>query len=430
MIGVHSAKFPYEKQTENIRAAVMRHGIEHPVVNDANFAIWSQYAVRAWPTVILVDPAGKVVGQQAGEISADEMRPVLDALLQGFDQQGKLDRSPLPWLHPETLRAPGRRLRFPAKLAMGTGDRLYVADTGNHRILEVQLSLDGASGEIVRAFGTGEAGLADGHIHQAQFHSPHGLALRDSTLYVADTENHALRAVNLVYERVRTVAGTGVKGRGRRLPGRRPTETDLRSPWALLALQDLLLIAMAGSHQIWVLIQEQELGPFAGSGAEALIDGPRQAAAFNQPSDLALAMGHLFVADAEAGAIRAISLEEEMRVFTLVGQGLFEFGDVDGRGAEVRLQHPTGLAADDALLYIADSYNHKIKTLDPATGEVRTLLGSGQPGWVDGLFADAHLAEPQGLVIAGSRLYIADTNNHQIRLADLVTRTVSTVTLV
>ncbi len=430
VIGVHSAKFPAEKLTENIRAAVMRHGIEHPVVNDADFSIWGHYAVRAWPTLVLIDPVGKVVGRHAGEFDAEALRPILDDLIADFDREGRLDRSPLAGLKPETpLHIPGRVLRFPSKLALGTGDRLYVADTGHHRVLEVQLSLDGRSGEIVRVFGTGEPGLRDGHVQQAHFHAPHGMALRDSTLYVADTENHAIRAINLVREQVKTVAGTGQKGRGLHPQGGRPTQIDLRSPWALVALQDLLFIAMAGSHQIWVMIQDQKLGVFAGTGAEALVDGQRAEAAFNQPSDLAFAAGHLFVADAEAGAIRAISLDQGMRVFTLVGQGLFEFGDVDGRGAAVRLQHPTGLAAAHDLLYVADSYNHKIKTLDPYSGEARTLIGTGASGVVDGPFDVAQFSEPQGLVAAGTKLYIADTNNHQIRLADLDAGVVQTVTL-
>jgi DNA-binding beta-propeller fold protein YncE len=194
-------------------------------------------------------------------------------------------------------------------------------------------------------------------------------------------------------------------------------------------MEKILWIAMAGSHQLWVLLCEKQVGVFAGNGAEALVDGPRAEASFNQPSDLALTMNHLFVADAEAGAIRALTLAAEPTVFTLVGQGLFEFGDVDGVGPIVRLQHPTGLAADQDLLYIADSYNHKIKTLNPMTGQVKTLIGTGTPGATDGDFQQAQLFEPEGLVVVNERLYIADTNNHCIRVADLRTQQVQTVDL-
>ncbi len=408
----------------------MRHQIAHPVINDADFEVWSQYGVRAWPTVVMVDPAGKVVAQQAGEITADGVAPLIDEMIATFDATGQLDRSPPVGFAPATNQEPARQLHYPAKLLHATGDRLFVADTGHHRILEVQLTLDGRTGEIVRVFGSGEAGLRDGAIGQAQFHGPHGMTLQGNMLYVADTENHAIRAIDLVRESVRTVAGTGQMGRTLNPQGDTPTTIDLRSPWAVAATDRVLFIAMAGSHQIWVLIDEQKLGVFAGTGAEALQDGARAEAAFNQPSDLVLAMGHLFVADAEASAIRAITLDEETRVLTLVGLGLFEFGDVDGVGAEVRLQHPTGIAADEAgVIYVADSYNHKIKKLDPTTGTVQSLIGSGEAGDHDGQFAEAQLYEPEGLVAANGRLYIADTNNHRIRVADLATGELSTLGL-
>ncbi len=427
---MHSAKFPAEKLTPNIRAAVLRHGIQHPVINDADFEIWSQYSVRAWPTVVVVDPVGKVIGQHSGEITLEEFRSVIDAMVAEFAANGLLDRAPIPGLEPASSQGPSRPLHYPSKLLYATGDRLFVADSGHHRILEVQLSLDGLSGEIVRIFGTGEAGFADGHINQAHFHDPHGMALRGNMLYVADTGNHTIRAIDLVREQVCTVAGSGRMGRTLNPRVTTPTTTDLRSPWALAAMEGALFIAMAGSHQIWVLLEEETLGIFAGTGAEALLDGPRAEAAFNQPSDLALAMGHLLVADAEASAIRAIALDEDPQVITLAGQGLFDFGDVDGVGAAVRLQHPTGLATDDVgVLYIADSYNHKVKTLDPTTGAVKTLIGTGTPGTIDGLFAQAQLYEPEGLVAAKGRLYIADTNNHLVRVADLATKTIFTVPL-
>jgi DNA-binding beta-propeller fold protein YncE len=429
IISVHSAKFPAEKITANIREAVMRHGIVHPVINDADFAVWNHYAVRAWPTVVLIDPAGKVVAQQSGEIDAAAIAPVIDQMIADFAATGLLNRAPVAGWRMETELEPPRPLHFPAKLLYAVGDRLFVADTGHQRILEIQLSEDSRSGEIVRTFGNGEAGFKDGPLRSAQFHDPHGLALQGNTLYVADTENHAIRAIDLVQETVRTVAGTGVKGGSRPRAGNTPNTVDLRSPWALLADGRILLMAMAGSHQIWALIDEQQVGVFAGNGAEALVDGPRYEASFNQPSDLALDLGHLFVADAEASAIRAVSLNEEPQVMTLVGQGLFEFGDIDGVGSEVRLQHPTGIAASDDLIYIADSYNHKIKILDPATGQVETLIGTGQPGIVDGDFASAQLYEPEGLAVAEGRLYIADTNNHLIRVADLATRQLYTLQL-
>ncbi len=428
VIGVHSAKFPTEKLTANIRQAVMRHEIEHPVINDADFKVWQEYAVRAWPTVMLIDAQGKIVHTQSGEILAAEFSPLITELIAEADRQGLLDRSPLD-LRPETQTEPARPLNYPSKLLLAGADRLFIADTGHHRILEVKLAEDGLVGDIVRVFGSGQPGLQDGPAASAAFHGPHGLALSGDTLYVADTENHAVRAIALDSNTVRTVAGTGEKAHGRfNLGG--PTETPLRSPWALLVVDDIVFIAMAGTHQIWALLQEEQLGPFFGNGREALVDGDQMQSSFNQPSDLSLGMGHIFVADSEASAIRAIALlEQKPHVVTLVGQGLFEFGDIDGLGGMVRLQHPTGLTYDEGLVYLADSYNHKIKTLDPTTGAVKTLIGTGQAGYADGPFRQAQLFEPEGLSAGEGRLYIADTNNHLIRVADLASGLLHTLRL-
>ncbi len=428
IISIHSAKFPAEGLTNNIRAAVMRHGLDHPVVNDVNFQVWQSYAVKAWPTIVVIDPQGKIVHTQSGEILAEEFAPQIEVLINEFEAKGLLDRTPLDFLA-ERMQEPLRPLDYPAKVLLTNKGLLYIADTGHHRILEVQLSEDGLTGEIVRVFGSGQPGLQDGPATTAAFHGPHGLALSGDTLYVADTENHAVRAIDLVSGLVRRVAGTGHKAHGRFMVGE-PSETPLRSPWALLGVDDIVFVAMAGSHQIWALLQEEQIGPFFGNGREALVDGDQMQSSFNQPSDLSLGMGHIFVADAEASAIRAIALlDEKPRVVTLVGQGLFEFGDVDGMGGMVRLQHPTGLTFYEGLVYIADSYNHKIKTLDPTTGQVKTLIGTGQPGYSDGSFTQAELFEPEGIVAGQGRLYIADTNNHLIRVADLATGLLHTLML-
>ena len=440
VIGVHSAKFTSEQVTANIREAVLRHEIRHPVVNDAGYAIWQAYSVRAWPTVVLIDPAGKIVDTQAGEIEANDYILVIENLIAEFEAQGQLDRSPLDLIAEATFE-PLRPLNYPSRICFAPGGRLFVADTGHHRILELGLDEDGQAAEVARVFGSGQPGLNDGLADQAQFHSPRGMAFLHDTLYIADTDNHAIRAIDLSSGDVRTVAGTGQKG-NRSFDGGAPDKIALRSPWALLAIDEatedgktVLFIAMAGSHQLWLLLDEEKLGVFAGNGREALVDGTLAEASFNQPSDLTLAMNHLLVADAEASAVRAISLGEDVRVFTLVGQGLFEFGDIDGNGAEVRLQHPTGITFYDGLevavptIYIADTYNHKIKSLDPSVGTVRTLIGVGLPGRKDGSFEQAELYHPEGVSVQEGKLYILDTNNHLIRVADLQKRQVSTLSI-
>jgi len=271
-----------------------------------------------------------------------------------------------------------------------------------------------------------DEGLRDGDFATAQFFRPQGLALVDSTLYVADTENHAIRAIDLAAGTVTTVAGTGQQGfdRDQRDPG---PSVALNSPWDLVGHEGKLYVAMAGPHQLWVYdIASGVIGPYAGSGREALVDGALREAAMNQPSGIDTDGTVLYFADPEASAIRTADLAPDGEVRTIVGVGLFDFGDVDGVGDEVRLQHALGVTvAGDGLLYVADTYNNKIKRIDPATRTSVTLFGTGEEGFADG--ENPLFYEPGGLDYANGKLYIADTNNHAIRVADLASGEVTTI---
>jgi sugar lactone lactonase YvrE len=313
-------------------------------------------------------------------------------------------------------------------LADAGGGRLFIADSGHHRIVVTDLD-----GRMMRTIGRGERGFADGPAGVATFNEPQGMALspEGDTFYVADRANHALRAIELASGAVTTVAGTGKRGYD--LRGGAGRETALASPWDLTVHDGLLWIAMAGTHQLWTYDPRTGMvEPRAGSGAEALHDGPLATAAFAQPSGITSLDGLLYVADSEASAIRRVDPSAD-RVRRLIGRGLFEFGDVDARADSVRLQHLLGVCATReegaSVVYLADSYNDKIKRLDPETRVVETLLGGAGHGLVDGPFEAAELWEPGGLSLAGRRLYIADTNNHAVRVADLDARTVRTLQL-
>jgi thiol-disulfide isomerase/thioredoxin/sugar lactone lactonase YvrE len=425
VIGVHSAKFTNEGDTENIRRIVRRYEVEHPVINDRDFFVWNRYGVRAWPTFVLIDPFGKVVGQLSGEPLYPRMQPIIDTMAREYGAAGALNPAPLPQWAPEMARdehtAP---LRFPGKvLADAAGRRLFISDSNNNRIVVAHLD----TFEVLDVIGSGEEGLRDGDFSSAQFFRPQGLTLVGETLYVADTENHALRAVDLVARTVTTVAGTGEQGFDRAASGPGP-QIALSSPWDVVAHQGKVYIAMAGPHQLWVYdIASGQVGPYAGTGREALVDGPLGQAAMNQPSGIDTDGTVLYFADPEASAIRTADLDPTGEVRTIVGVGLFDFGDVDGVGDEVRLQHALGVTvADDGFLYVADTYNNKIKRINPVTRESITFLGTGEPGFADGV--QAQFYEPGGLDYAEGKLYIADTNNHAIRVADVATGVVSTVT--
>jgi sugar lactone lactonase YvrE len=320
-------------------------------------------------------------------------------------------------------------LRFPGKvLADEAGSRLFIADTGHNRIVAADFE-----GNVSQVVGHGEPGFADGEKAEARFDHPQGMALSaDGTrLYVADTENHAIREIALATGKVTTVGGTGEQGHQR--TGGPALKTSISSPWDLAFAGNLLWIAMAGTHQLWTLdLQAGQLAVAAGTGVESIHDGPLLEATFAQSSGITAIDDVLYTADSETSSIRRIDPALD-RVRRLVGRGLFDFGDVDARGDSVRLQHPLGVEAGVEnranVVYIADSYNDKIKRLDPATRDVVTLFGGDARGSADGEWREAEFWEPGGLSLAGRRLYIADTNNHSVRTADLERGEVTTITL-
>ncbi len=251
------------------------------------------------------------------------------------------------------------------------------------------------------------------------------MVLRDETLYVADRKNHVVRALDLRAQTVKTIAGTGEQGMSRRARGP-ALEIGLNSPWDLYLDGKLMYIALAGHHQIWTLdLEKSRLAPYAGNGSENIQDGQLDQAEFAQPSGLASDGKRLFVADSEVSAIRSLPLAGNGgSVETIVGKGLFVFGDEDGVGGKVRLQHALGVAFHAGKLFVADTYNNKIKIIDPAKRSCETFLG-GRAGWLH----EPPFNEPGGLSIAGDRMYVADTNGHRIRVVDLKTKAVSTLKL-
>lgn len=445
VIGVHSAKFENEEESKNISEAIQRYDIEHPVVNDANHAIWNRFGINSWPTVLLIDPEGNLVWGRGGEVEFKLLDSVIKSGLAYYRRKGVLDEKPLHF-DLEASKAKPSPLRYPGKvLADADSGRLFIADSNHHRILVTTLD-----GKPIATIGSGALGADDGDFEKASFNHPQGMALNGETLYVADTENHLLRKVDLKNQAVTTISGTGRQRRSPYWPGMqegeedpvksdrpglhfaaRPQGTALTSPWDLCIHNDDLYIAMAGCHQIWrMTLDEKAIGPYAGNGREDIVDGPllpsrpydEGSASFAQPSGLATDGKWLYVADSEGSSIRAVPFDPKKEVNTVIGTShlararLFTFGDVDGQGNQVRLQHCIGVAYADGQIYVADTYNNKVKAIDPKTKKCRTIAGTGQPGTAD---EPAQFDEPAGLSVADGRLYVADTNNHLIRIIDL-----------
>jgi hypothetical protein len=402
VVGVHSGKFIAERDTARIADAARRLGVRHPVVNDRQFRIWRSYAVRAWPTIVVIDPQGYVLGMHAGEFTTAMVAPTLEQII--ADAGAALTRS--AGANEVDAQAP-RSLRYPGKVAVA-GNRLAIADSGNNRIVLAELA--GGRAKVTRVLGAGR-GFRDGA--EPLFDYPQGVAFDGGSLLVADSFNHAIREIELSTGATSTIAGTGKQLR---------TSADQRagalsSPWDIARTGDEIAIAMAGNHRLYMLDRRTGAAhAFAGSGAEEIHDGALATAALAQPMGLCTDDGTIYFADAESSAIRIADAAPEGNVSTLVGTGLFDFGDVDGEGATVRLQHPQGIVrTPDGRLLIVDSYNDALKWLEPATRRVTT--------WVRGLH------EPGGAAVGAGVVYVADTNAHRIAVVSLASGAVEALSL-
>ncbi|MDP4175856.1 MAG: thioredoxin-like domain-containing protein [Bacteroidota bacterium] len=423
VIGVHSAKFLTEQGTDNIRQAILRYEIEHPVVNDKDFKVWNSYGANAWPTLVLIDPKGDIVGSLAGEGIFDTMDKAIGKLAK--DYANSINRTHLA-LNLEKNKKPKSLLNFPGKiLADEASGRLFITDSNNNRIIISDLN-----GNIIDIIGSGSQGQKDGDFTSAEFFHPQGLALDSGDmLYIADTENHLIRKADLKNKKVVTIAGIGKQVYDRNPMGQ-ARQTGLNSPWDLTIDNGVLYIAMAGPHQIWAIdLASGTIRLHAGSGVENIHDANLKSASLAQPSGITTDGKKLYFADSEVSAVRSADIDPNGKVSTIIGHGLFEFGDIDGDAEDARFQHPLGIVYVDKKLYLADTYNNKIKVVDPLRRISRTFAGSGKVGMQDGAPRDATFNEPGGISYAKGKLYLADTNNHLIRVVDINNGQTSTLVL-
>lgn len=447
VVGVHTAKFETEKDTENIRSAILRYEIKHPVLNDSEHLLWNKLGVSSWPTLVLIDPEGYAIWANGGEIPYEDLQSVLKKAVAFYKRKGTLDDRKV-YFDLVELTAQPTPLRFPGKvIADPPTQRLFISDSNHNRIVITK-----EDGTLLSVIGSGRVGAEDGDFTKATFNHPQGLAYQNETLWVADTENHLIRRIDLQSKQVSTVAGTG-KQTETAWPGlnfnatvpkkltRNPLSIPIGSPWDLWIHEDSLFIAMAGPHQIWKMdLEGKGIAQFAGNGREDIVDGkliPKKTyeegySSFAQPSGLTSDGTWLYVADSEGSSIRAVPLSGQGEVRTVIGTSklpqnrLFTFGDVDGKKEKALLQHPLGVGYRNGKIYVADTYNNKIKVVDAKSGDVATVAGGKSPGNTD---APALFDEPGGLTVAGDLLYIADTNNHAIRVFDLNTNQLQTLAI-
>lgn len=409
VIGVHTPKFSAEKNTDNVKQAIARYGIRHPIIHDPDYVLWKEYGVHAWPTLIFIDPDGYMIGKEAGEPDPLHLLNAVRDALDEYEEKGTLRPVHFSWAKP--AGAP-TRLSFPGKIKKlpGPTTQWVVADSGHNQIVVFD-----DDGRERQRYGSGRADSPDGDAHSACFNAPQGLIANAEAIFVADTGNHAIRRIDRASGMVTTLAGTGERGMLLLNKFQRARGHPLASPWDLEIKGHFLFFANAGTHQIGAIdLGTGQLRVVAGNGNEHLKDGDVLYAELAQPSGLAFNSDgtKLYIADSETSALRFIDMKDG-KIRTLVGAGLFDFGHKNGALADARLQHCLGVTLlDDDNIIVADSYNNALRLVDTAAMQARDL---DNHSWhcLDPICLP--FAEPAGVVADGpDRLLVADTNNHRV----------------
>jgi thiol-disulfide isomerase/thioredoxin len=415
IIGVHTPKFNNEHIHENVGSAVRRYDIKHPVVVDNEYRMWRMLNIRAWPSYAVIGCNGEVVDIFSGEGERD----LLDHAIEKEIRKGKHDKT-IAAKKIEIKYTPLKDsfLKFPSKLSYDeVGKILFVSDSGHNRVLKIKLT-GRDTGELEDIIGSGNQGYEDGSFSEACLNKPQGVFYKDNQLFICDTDNHSIRKADFSSKTLTTIAGNGKQGghytcRGKAL------EKSLNSPWDLVKVNGHIYIAMAGYHQIWKLDTEEGfIEAYAGNKNENIVDGPLSKASLAQPSGITFYENFLIFADSEVSAVRVCDTTNHV-VFTLIGKGLFDFGYKDGSFSEAFLQHPLGVHYHNGAVFIADTYNNAVRIIELENKKISTLIykaGDKQCN-INGNKCDVlPLNEPNDVIVANDALYIADTNNHLIRI--------------
>ncbi len=393
LVGVHTPRYSSQQADAAVLKALRRCRFRAPVANDRDWLAWKLYSIPAWPTTLLIDSNGGLAARFVGEGRAEEIEEALTQLQEDLPPP---HLRPAPDLLENARGGTGSALAFPAH-ALATDSRLFVSDTGHHRILECS-----HDGRVLRQFGSGTPGNWDGQSAACGFQSPQGLAMDRTALYVADTGNHCVRRIRIDTGEVDTVLGAGRPAYGSIETQGSGLRTAINSPHAVAVDGEVLYVAAAGQNQIVrVDLRAQHVTILAGDGRSDVRDGIGGQASLAQPGALALMPGQLLVADSGGNAIRRLRFAD-LALTTLAGSSPWEPGRLDGTGQMARLAYPCGLAVAENRVYVADTCNDRLCVLDPYSGALATLR------------LDQPLHEPQGLSFAAGALWIADRNEHSI----------------
>jgi len=427
VIGVHCPKFAAERDPANLAHALASHDIRYPVAHDPTMTLWQDYHIQAWPTLMLIDPEGCIIGSLAGEADPQRLPDGIGAMIGDWKARGKIKGAPVPVI--PHVKA-GNRLCYPGRikpLQSMDGRKLWaIADSGHHQLV---IADDGGT-EIDR-YGNGRPGLFDGDSQTASFNSPQGLICGtdqkgNGIIYLADTGNHAIRQILPDKNTVSTIAGNGARGQVLGAPVT-AANSELASVWDLELTDGKLMFANAGTHQLGEIdLNTGLVKSLAGTSEEEINDGPAMEAELAEPTGLALneSGNVLYFVDSETSSIRSLSLDDRDHVKTLIGNGLFDYGHANGPFSDAKLQHPMGLAWCDGDLIVADTFNSCLRFIDLERQEIHDLEEATFT-CIDSLSRPS--SGPAGVwADSQDRLLVADTNNHRILEISPQKRTVRT----
>lgn len=276
-----------------------------------------------------------------------------------------------------------------------------------------------ATGVVTTLAGSGSIGSTNGVGTEASFNSPKGIISDSANLYVADSQNNTIRKIVMATGVVSTFAGIGTFGS----TDGSSTAASFGAPQGITSDGTNLYITDISTHKIRkIVIATGQVTTLAGNSSYDSVDGRK--ARFNQPKAITSDGANLYVADTWNNKIRKIVIATGA-VTTLAGSG--EFGSADGNGTMTSFFGPNGITNDGTHLYVANTYSNQIKRIVIATGAVSTLAGSGLFGGADGAGTAASFAYPAGITSDGTNLYVSDTYNHKIRKILITTGEVSTL---
>lgn len=395
VVAIHVPRFDHERDAKRVSRRLQRQPLDFPLAHDADWVAWQHYGIDAWPTVVLIDGQGMIRDRIVGDTPVRDLEAAF-AKLRADEAPQSLQVEPY---EVRRNRDPDLPLRYPMGIAVGE-QYLYVVDSGHHRVLECT-----PTGRIHRQFGSGGPGFIDGPMELAAFQNPQGLSLQRDVLYVADTGNHAVRRIKLGTGDVETLVGAGRPGSPNEGTVHDPRAVALDHPRGVaVSPSNIVCISTAGDNRIWAYdLGDRSMRLLAGSGAMTLVDGEGPSAGFVGPGGLALVQQILYVCDEAGSAIRSVHLRSR-QVTTLVGQGAWRFGNIEGSRTDALLQQPQAIALDGKapVLWVADSGNDQLRTLRLGGGELSTIS------------LPQRLHAPAGLAVHNGVVWISDTDAHAV----------------